>query len=259
MRLTRGYGVDVVLNSLSGDSLRASWECVAPYGRFIEIGKADISANSALPMSSFARNVSFSAVDMHYMIQSNPESAAGLLEKLMKLWTSGSVQHPRPLHTYSTADVEQAFRFFQSGKNTGRIIINVNGSDVVRKRVLERRHWRLDPNASYVIVGASGGLGRAISKWMADKGAKHLILLSRSGATSTAAKKTVAELREQGVNVAAPKCDVSCETSLAAALQDCARTMPSVKGCINSAMALNDTVFSNMTHSQWEATIRSKV
>lgn len=259
MRLTRGYGVDVVLNSLSGDSLRASWECVAPYGRFIEIGKADITANSSLPMSSFARNVSFSAVDMHYMMHSSPESAAGLLAKLLELLSSGAMQHPRPLHTYSTADVEQAFRFLQSGKNTGRIIIHVDGADLVRKRVLERCAWRLDPNASYVIAGASGGLGRAISEWMAGKGAKHLILLSRSGATSPAAAKTVAQLREQGVNVAAPKCDVSSESSLAAALQDCLRTMPPVKGCINSAMALNDTVFNKMTHAQWEETMRSKV
>lgn len=260
MRLTQGYGVDVVLNSLSGDSLRASWECVAPYGRFIEIGKADIAANSALPMASFARNVSFSAVDMHYMMQSSAEAAGGLLQKLMELLANGALQHPRPLHLYSTASVEQAFRFLQSGRNTGRIIINVNGSDVVSKRVLERRDWRLDPDASYVLVGASGGLGRAISKWLAGKGARHLILLSRSGAASPAAAKTVAELQDRGVNVAAPRCDVSCEASLSAALQSCARAgMPPVKGCINSAMALNDTVFSSMTHAQWEETIRSKV
>lgn len=259
MRVTKGYGIDVVLNSLAGDSLRASWKCVAPNGRFIEIGKADIVGNSALPMAQFARNVSFTAVDMHYMMHSSPESAAEILTKLMDLLTTGAMQHPRPLHRYSTTDVEQAFRFLQSGKNTGRIIINVDSRDVVRKRVLERTAWRLDANASYVIVGASGGLGRAISKWMAGKGAKHLILLSRSGLTSSAAKATVAELREQGVHVAAPPCDVSSVEALSSVLNECARIMPQVKGCINSAMALNDILFSNMGYAQWDETIRSKV
>lgn len=259
MRLTKGYGVDVVINSLAGDSLRASWECIAPYGRFIEIGKADITSNSALPMSTFARNVSFSAVDLHYLMHSHPDSAAEILQKLMNMLTSAAIRHPDPLHVYSASEVEQAFRFLQSGKNTGRIVISANSTDIVRKRVLERRTWRLDPDASYIIVGASGGLGRGISKWMAGKGAKHLILLSRSGATSSAAERNVAELRELGVKVAAPKCDVSDETSLGQVLQDCAYGMPPVKGCINSAMALNDTVFGKMTHSEWEQTIRSKV
>lgn len=49
MRVTTGYVVDVILNSLSGYGLRASWQCVAPFGRFIETGKADITGNSSLP------------------------------------------------------------------------------------------------------------------------------------------------------------------------------------------------------------------
>lgn len=51
MRMTRGTGVDVILNSLSGQALRETWECIAPYGRFIEIGKVDIASNSSLPMA----------------------------------------------------------------------------------------------------------------------------------------------------------------------------------------------------------------
>ncbi|KAI8964564.1 hypothetical protein F5Y11DRAFT_345269 [Daldinia sp. FL1419] len=66
-RLTRDKGVDIVLNSLAGDALIASWECVASFGRFIEIGKKDISSHNKLPMFQCARNVSFSAVDIAAM------------------------------------------------------------------------------------------------------------------------------------------------------------------------------------------------
>ncbi|KAK3937139.1 hypothetical protein QBC46DRAFT_294875 [Diplogelasinospora grovesii] len=268
MRVTRGRGVDVVLNSLSGDGLRASWECMAPYGRFIEIGKADITANASLPMAGFARNVSFAAVDLYHVAQSDQDLACDLLQKTMDLITRGVIHYPSPLHVYPVSEVEQAFRYLQSGKNTGRIIISVNESDVVPKRLLTKSAWRFDPNASYVIAGGLGGLGRGIVRWMVeDKGAKHLILLSRSGlaaSSSRAAAQLVADLRARydDVNIVAPRCDVSSADSLSAVLEDCcccSGGMPPIKGCINAAMALQDGVFENMTYEQWSLTIRSKV
>lgn len=259
MRKTDGHGVDVVLNSLSGDGMRASWECIAPYGRFIEIGKSDITANSGLPMANFARNVSFCAVDLHHIAQSKPIVTGKLLEKVLGLVTSGIIHPPAPLNIYPVGETEQAFRFLQGGKSMGRIVISMNEADIVPKRLLKQSDWKFDANASYVIVGASGGLGRAISQWMVSKGARHLILLSRTGATTAAAAKLVDSLKQDGVNVAAPKCDVSNESSLSSVLQEYAHTMPPIKGCINSAMALNDIMFDQMTHAQWEETIRSKV
>ncbi|KAI1128976.1 hypothetical protein F5Y10DRAFT_239255 [Nemania abortiva] len=259
MRVTNGYGVDVVLNSLSGDGLRASWECIAPYGRFIEIGKADIIANSSLPMSCFAKNVTFSAVDLVHLSQSDEELIARLLKSTLGLLEQGA-QHPSPLHVFPASQVEHAFRYLQSGKHTGRIVISVGSADIVPQRVVEKKTWRFDPQASYVIAGGFGGLGRAIINWMADRGAKHLIILSRSGPTSQAALELVSNLTAQGVAVFAPKCDASSVAELAAALEEReVRAMPPIKGCINAAMVLQDAVFENMTYSQWALTINSKI
>lgn len=96
-------------------------------------------------------------------------------------------------------------------------------------------------------------------KWMADRGARHLIVPSRSGASSKAAAAVVAELEYLGVHVAAPKCDVALEPSVQAMLDDCARTMPPVKGCINAALVLQDAMFSNMTLAQWNLAVKAKV
>ncbi|KAI8626581.1 hypothetical protein F5Y19DRAFT_446210 [Xylariaceae sp. FL1651] len=259
MRVTNGYGVDVVLNSLSGDGLRASWECVAPYGRFIEIGKADIMANSSLPMACFAKNVTFSAVDLVHLSQSDEELTARLLKDTVGLLEQGA-QHPYPLHVYPVSKVEEAFRFLQSGRNMGRIVIGIDASDVVPQRILNRKTWQFDPQASYLIAGGLGGLGRAIMRWMAERGAKYLIIPSRSGPVTRAAAEVISELEAQGVDVFAPRCDVSLATSLATVLRECdAREMPAIKGCINAAMVLQDAIFENMTHAQWMLTINSKV
>lgn len=82
---------------------------------------------------------------------------------------------------------------------------------------------------------------------------------SRSGgAKSTAATRLVSELRAQGVTVVTPACDVSSASSLSKMLKGCGRDMPPIRGCINAAMALQDAIFHNMTHSQWDLTIKSK-
>lgn len=59
LKETKGKGVDVVLNSLADDKLQASVRCLAKHGRFLEIGKLDLSNNS--PLGNFRVNVSFSS------------------------------------------------------------------------------------------------------------------------------------------------------------------------------------------------------
>lgn len=114
--------------------LEASWQCLAAYGRFVEIGKVDIGANSPLPMGGFAQNRSFTAVDLYHISINNKLLSRKLLETVMDLTAQGHIAGPSPLHVYSVAHVEQAFRFLQSGKNTGRIIVTLNNEDVVPVR-----------------------------------------------------------------------------------------------------------------------------
>ncbi|CAH0056997.1 unnamed protein product [Clonostachys solani] len=258
-RLTSGYGVDVVLNSLAGDSLRASWECIAPYGRFIEIGKTDILANSALPMSRFANNVTFAAVNLYHIVQASPMMSRDLMGKILDLVFKGDLNVPTPLHLFPMSQTEKAFRFMQSGKNTGRILLVASGDEKVEKQVIHKSTWTFSADASYVIAGGLGGLGRYMIKWMAEKGARNFIVLSRSGISSQAALDTVQWLKERGACVVAPRCDVSSASAVSQVLRECAGSMPPIKGCINSAMALQDAVFFNMTHGQWATTIGSKV
>lgn len=131
-RVTGGSGVDVVLNSLSGDSLRASWECIAPYGRFIEIGKVDIGADSLLPMRSFAKNTTFAAVDLVHIQMTNKKLARQLMEKVLELAASPDfVGNPSPIHVYPVSEVEKAFRFMQSGNHSGRILLGAKDDDMI--------------------------------------------------------------------------------------------------------------------------------
>ncbi|KAI1810422.1 KR domain-containing protein [Poronia punctata] len=119
--------------------------------------------------------------------------------------------------------------------------------------------WSLEKDGAYLVAGGFGGIGRAVLKWLATKGAKHLIVPSRSGAVSQDAIQVVNELGAYGVSVAAPVCDCSSKVMLSRVLGECSNTMPPIRGCIIASMVLNDSPFDTMTHGQWESTIRSKV
>lgn len=130
-RMTRDCGVDVVLNSLAGEGLVASWECIAPFGRFIEIGKKDIQSHGKLPMFPFAKNVSFTAIDLAEIIRSTPRLLHTLLEQVMDLIKSRKMYAAHPINIYRASHVEEAFRFLQSGKNSGKTGIEFNKEGVV--------------------------------------------------------------------------------------------------------------------------------
>lgn len=131
-RVTNGDGVDVILNSLAGDGLRGSWECLAPYGRFIEIGDADTSADPPIPTGSFAKNASFAAVDIFHIQETKKALARLLMEKVLHLAAGPDfLGIPEPLNIYPVSQMEQAFRYLQSGRHAGRTIVSVEDSDMV--------------------------------------------------------------------------------------------------------------------------------
>ena len=66
MRLTNGEGVDVILNSLTGDLLEESWRCIANGGTMVELGKKDMLDRNTLSMEPFGRNASYRCFDMSH-------------------------------------------------------------------------------------------------------------------------------------------------------------------------------------------------
>ena len=146
-RLTLGKGVDVVLNSLAGESLQGSWDSLAPFGRFVEIGKNDILKGNKLPMSQFNENRTFSAVNQTHLLKERPEVIRQIMDAILALRSHGSICPPMPLHKYSVSGLEEAFRYLQSGQNTGKTILEMNDDDLVpvRKRTNAFTHALLAP------------------------------------------------------------------------------------------------------------------
>jgi emericellamide synthase (highly reducing iterative type I polyketide synthase) len=132
-RLSGGHGVDVVLNSLSGEMFRQSCNLVAPFGRFVEIGRKDLMDDALMPMGFLLRNITFAYVDLTLIIEKNKPLARRLLKNIADLAAAGSIR-PVALTVMPISEIETAFRQIQAGKHTGKIILSVEESQKVKVR-----------------------------------------------------------------------------------------------------------------------------
>jgi NADPH:quinone reductase-like Zn-dependent oxidoreductase len=131
-RATRGRVVDVVLNSLTGDGLLASMECLAPNGRFIEIGRKDIEYNSKLPIYALGRNMSFIVFDGSLLLSEHPSRSSSNLRKLVEMFSRGELRPVEPLHVYDAGEVEKVLRMVQMGTSMGKFVLQVTPESQVQ-------------------------------------------------------------------------------------------------------------------------------
>ena len=261
MRMTDGRGVDCILNSLSGEALRQSWHCIAPFGSFVEIGLKDILNNTGLDMQPFLQDASFTFVNLKRVMTGNPDLLAKILEEVSSYLSRGIIKPVTPITVHPLSDMEHAFRVMQMGKHRGKIVLSWGGDDVVPQ--MERHRpgppASLNPAVSYLLVGGLGGLGRSLAGLLVGLGARHLCFISRSGTTSNEAKGFIGRMASIGVHVVVYQCDIADASALQAVLTKHSTNEPPIEGAFQCAMALHDSLFETMTHHQWAASLRPKV
>lgn len=133
-RMTDNRGVDVVLNSLAGEALRLSFQCLSMYGRFIELGKTDILGNSALEMAPFNGNITFASVDIAMIMEKDRQMTARILAEMAVLLRMGVIKEIHPVTVYDYSEVETVFRTMQSGSHVGKLVVRPTESSVVKVR-----------------------------------------------------------------------------------------------------------------------------
>lgn len=287
MRATKGRGVDVVVNSLAGEALRETWHCIAFGGRFIEVGKRDILGNTGLDMAPFLRQVTFTSVNLEAFEEQDPDGFRQTWHNVWALIARGIVGPVYPINKYGVSDAETAFRFMASGAHLGKVVVTAENiaknaelsgdnqaseeekcagpegaSDeeiLVPVMPSKPQEVKLDPSATYVLCGGLGGIGRSTALMMANHGAKHLVFLSRSGATKTEHSNLLKDLEAAEVRADALVCDATSATAVAEFAELCKQRGWKVKGVVQCAMVLRDRMFENMTHEDWSEATRAKV
>ncbi len=121
MELTQGEGVDVILNTLSGEAVVKGLEILRPFGRFLQIDKHDIFRNAALNLAPFKRGLSFSAIDLSLFLM-QPDK---LKELLLEITSHLRQEHFRPIAytAYPITKLGAALTFMSRAKHTGKLVL----------------------------------------------------------------------------------------------------------------------------------------
>ncbi|KAM3423467.1 hypothetical protein BST61_g897 [Cercospora zeina] len=254
MSMTKGNGIDVCLNSLKGERLHASWGLMAVDGRHIYIGSADALDHGDLDFEVFKRSATFTAFDLANLAKERPLVLAGVIQEVLRYYRAGKIRPLHPSYTCSASDVDVTFQQFSHGDHIGKLVVNFDNKPLKMKQTAGGIKFRSD--GTYLLVGCLGGLGRCLSRWMVENGARNLTFLGRSGASSKEAAQLVSRLRARGVTVNVVKGDVSSKADVERAVISSA--VP-VLGAVQGAMALQDFRFGKLSLDQWHGAARPKI
>ncbi|KAI5468189.1 putative polyketide synthase [Mariannaea sp. PMI_226] len=259
MRVTDGVGVDVVLNSLSGELLHASWKCVATEGCMLDLGKRDFLGRGRLAMRPFTDNRAFFGIDIAALATHSKQKVRPLLDQVVELLEDEKILPLRPTTVFDAEKVQDAFRYMQKGVHRGRIVIRMPHDPEVLPVASPSPKPVFNPDAVYMLSGGMGGLGRSTLSWMVSHGARHLAVLSPSAGTKDEHREFVKELSERGCELhcfAGDVGDYKVVRKVIAAIQEEGRP---IKGVLQLAMVLRDSGFINLDHDGWIAVTNPKV
>ncbi|MEO6828377.1 MAG: type I polyketide synthase, partial [Acidobacteriaceae bacterium] len=254
MEITQGRGVDVVLNSLAGEFLLKSMDVLAPYGRFIELGKRDVHGDSRVGLRALRNNGSFHVVDVAAGVEDRRPYIAELLAEVMSHIGAGDWAPP-PVTSFPSTNPADPFRFMAQARHIGKISIRMD-RDV---QVLPARERKLfSSTAAYLITGGLGGVALRIAEWMAQNGAGHIVLLSRR-ASSPETDAVIHRMEDAGATVVHARADVTRKEEIEKLIETLhARGIP-LKGILHTAAVVDDVLIRDITPERFLPVMAPKI
>ncbi|KAL8716996.1 MAG: hypothetical protein Q9225_005722 [Loekoesia sp. 1 TL-2023] len=257
-RRTEGRGADVLFGEHTADVIFLQ-DCalyLTPHARIILVGgrNSHLDGLNDWPISG---ELSISVFSIFDLCQRKPKTAARLLQTCVQLHKDGMISNAIPTHSSSVSYVDEVVSRFSNNIVSGKSVISYENHPMV-KTLPSQPSLRFDPNAVYLLIGCLGGLGRSLTSWMVDRGARYLAFLARSGSERPAAANLVSTIEARGVEVTVLKGDVAKSEDVDAAVRTITQYRQ-LRGVVNAAMVLNDGLFQSMDLASWRSTVDPKV
>lgn len=247
LHLTDGRGANVILNCLTGHALTTSLACLAPFGRFIELGKRDFLENSRIALASLAGNRSFTAVDADALLAGRPAVAERLLKDV-----TARIQDDRaalmPLQHFAAEEVSSAFRLMQAGGHIGKVLVAAPAAPEAGTKQL---------SGAWLIIG-TGGLAVSLAEWLAEHGAGPIWLASRSGRPTADVAPRLERLKAKWPNLRIEAADVTDRPALERLISQVAEA-GEIRGVVHAAMHLEDGAFASQSAQSWRRVLEPKI
>lgn len=267
MDITNGEGVDIVLNSLAGEAITRNLSVLKPFGRFLELGKRDFYENSKIGLRPFRNNISYFGIDADQLLIERPELANRLFKEMMTHFDEGSLR-PMPYRSFPATRVADAFRYMQQSRQIGKVVVSFGSSqsmgdgipaDLIQPLPQTDEAYVCDENGSYLVTGGLSGFGLKTACWLVDKGARSLVLISRSAKVDDESAIIIKNLQDKGVQVFSRACDVTDKSALRHLVSEVESDIAPLAGIVHAAMVLDDGLIRNMSQAQLHKVMSPKI
>lgn len=256
-KLTTGF--DVILSTVTGgELLYESLKALAPMGHLVDVGRLDVLESKSIGLEVFQKNANFSSFDLNTLIEHDVDLGRELMQSVDQLYREGAITAIRPFATADISDLGKTLQNLAKGTHVGKTVITLQNPSSQVKITQGPPVASFDPSARYVVTGGLGGLGRSMVKWMVDRGARDLLLLSRRGISTPEAKTLVDSLTSQGIVIKAVACNVGKRDDVLNVMREASSEKP-IKGIIHAALTLADVSFDKLTAQRWRDGIAAKV
>lgn len=244
---TNQEGIDVVLNSLTGETIEASLSTLRAGGRFLELGKTDLWDQTRV--DQVRPGVTFHAIALDELMADEPATIGRLFQNVIPHFTEQTLQ-PLPVQAYPIQKMVMAMRTMARAEHIGKLVIEA------AQDTLPPQLWFRD-DATYLVTGGLGGLGLRLAHWLAEHGARHIVLTSRSAA-SPEARQQIANLEQAGVNVVVQQCDIGVRENVEQLIATIAREMPPLRGVYHLAGVLDDGILREQNRHRFDRVLSAK-
>jgi phthiocerol/phenolphthiocerol synthesis type-I polyketide synthase C len=254
--ITHGQGVDVVLNSLSGEAMERSLEVLKPFGRFLELGKRDFYLNRRLHLRPLRQNVSYFAIDVDQLPLRRPALAKSLLGEVSALLVEGAIR-PLAHRIFRFSEIDDTFRLMQSSGHIGKLVL-VPDADLCMP-LREPPAFTARRDGTYLVTGGIDGFGYEAARWLVARGAGSIALVGRRGLETPGCETRVAELEAAGAEVRVYRGDVADRASLASILGQIRTAQPPLRGVVHAASIIDDRLTADIELADIDPILRPKL
>lgn len=254
---TGGRGVDVVLNALSGAGIDKSLECLAPFGRLVEIGKRDLADDKPIGLKSLYWNNSYSVVDLSTLPTEKPALFVKLLREVEALIGAG-VYKPLKSVKFLATEAAEALRTLARARHIGKIIVSLDAREVTVEQDIDRA-ISLRSDGAYLVTGGLKGFGAQIGHWASASGAGKVILANRAGKPDEAASELIRAMQARGTVVECAALDVTNETAVGALVNAHAAGPMPLRGIFHAAAVIEDAFLTQLDREKIRRVLAPKI
>lgn len=265
LRLTNGEGVNVILGSHQYDRSHvadASMNCLARNGRYLQLGNC--AATNINVTAALSKNATLHGVLLDSIFYRDSDTFKEIYSMIDAGLKTGIVQ-PLSRNIYDETQIQEAFRAVASDKCTGKVVLQLraeesesNSVDGSVKLVKAVPRTYMLPTKSYIIIGGLGDLGLAVANWFVARGARKLVLTSRSGVRNGHQAMMIKQWTDLGVSVLVDTNDATTMKG-ATLLLSAATDLGPVGGIFNLAGILADSLIENQSESKFRIACKPKV